>query len=218
MPEKSRGADFRLALWKLSAFRLSLKNCSMAEILNTGGSNGRVVRGFKTTDNARMKKHFPRTDMTPMVDLGFLLITFFVFTAQLSEPRSVNLNMPTDEKSEPPVELLKSNALTILLDGNNRVFYYEGKWEEAVRDNAVKETSFSYKDGLGNIVRARQQYLDKHPVDKDGRDGLMLLIKASDESVYSNVIDAMDEVLINDVKRYAIVNMTDEEKAFLAKH
>lgn len=191
----------------------------MAEILNTGGSNGRrAVCSFKITDNTRRKKHFPRTDMTPMVDLGFLLITFFVFTSQLSEPRAVNLNMPTDQESIQPVKLAKSNALTILLDGNNRVFYYEGKWEEAVKNNEVKETSFSYKDGLGKIVRARQQYLDKYPVDKDGRDGLMLLIKASDESVYANVIDAMDEALINEVKRYAIVNMTDEEKAFLSKH
>lgn len=184
----------------------------MAEILNTG-SNTRRRAGVRG-----QKKHSPRTDMTPMVDLGFLLITFFVFTATLSEPRAVNLNMPTDQQTDTPTELAESNALTILLDANDRIFYYAGKWEDAVKNNAIKETGFSYKDGLGDIVRARQQYLDKHPADKDGRDGLMLLIKASDESVYANVIDALDEVLINDVKRYAIVKMTDQEKDFLSKH
>ena len=181
----------------------------MAEIQNTG-SNTRKRAGVRG-----QKKHSPRTDMTPMVDLGFLLITFFVFTATLNEPRAMNLNMPTDKDTDNPTKLADSNALTILLDGDNRVFYYAGEWEKAVKNNAIKETSFSYKEGLGDIVRAKQQYLDKHPVDKDGRDGLMLLIKASDESVYANVIDALDEALINEVKRYAIVKMTAEEKAFL---
>ncbi|HEX2630549.1 MAG TPA: biopolymer transporter ExbD [Chitinophagaceae bacterium] len=185
----------------------------MAEILNTSGTSGRKRAGVRG-----QKKHFPRTDMTPMVDLGFLLITFFVFTATLSEPRAVNLNMPTDEETDNPTELADSNALTILLDGNDRVFYYAGKWENAVKNNTIKETSFSYKDGLGDIVRAKQQYLDKHPVDKDGRDGLMLLIKAGDESKYANVIDALDEALINEVKRYAIVKMTDQEKEYLIQH
>lgn len=185
----------------------------MAEILNEGGPGGRRRAGVK-----RRKKHIIRIDMTPMVDLGFLLITFFVFTAQLSKPSSVNLNMPSDEEPEKPTELAKSNALTILLDADNRIFYYEGKWDEAIKENAVKETNFSYKGGLGDIVRAKQQYLDKYPVDKDGRDGLMLLIKGSDESVYENFINAMDEVLINEVKRYAVMKMTDQEKDYLAKH
>lgn len=186
----------------------------MAQLQDTVEStSGPHRRGVK-----RMKKHSSRIDMTPMVDLGFLLITFFVFTAQLSEPRSVNLNMPADTKqNEPPNELAKSNALTILLAEDNRVFYYEGYWKEAVANGGVKETTFSYKEGLGNIVRAKQQYLDKYPVNNEGRDGLMLLIKASDNSIYQNVIDAMDEALINEVKRYAIVKMTEEEREYLAK-
>jgi biopolymer transport protein ExbD len=184
----------------------------MAQLQDTGES----TKGFHRRGVKRMKKHSSRIDMTPMVDLGFLLITFFVFTAQLQEPRSVNLNIPADIKNnEHPTKLAKSNALTILLTEDNRVFYYEGDWKEAVASGGVKETTFSYKDGLGNIVRAKQQYLDKHPVDKEGRDGLMLLIKASDNAIYQNVIDAMDEALINEVKRYAIIKMTEEEKTFL---
>lgn len=190
----------------------------MAEIQNSGGAaNGcGAIRSFKTT-NSRMKKHFPRTDMTPMVDLGFLLITFFVFTATLNQPASINLNMPADPKGVPPNELAESNALTILLDADNRVFFYAGKWENAIKNNAVHETSFSYKEGLGNIIRAKQQYLDKHPVDNEGRKGLMLLIKPGDESKYANVVDALDEALINGVERYAIVDITQEEISFLQK-
>lgn len=124
--------------------------------------------------------------------------------------------MPADGGE--PTPLGKSNALTILLDKDNKVFYYEGAWEEAYKNGSIKETSFSYQYGLGNIVRAKQQYLDKHPVNGEGRSGLMLLIKANDESIYSNLIDALDEALINEVKRYAIVDITAEEKEYLNRN
>jgi biopolymer transport protein ExbD len=67
--------------------------------------------------------------MTPMVDLGFLLITFFVITVQLSKPTTVNLNMTKDG---PPIDLGNSNALTVLLDEAGRIYYYHGNWKDAL--------------------------------------------------------------------------------------
>src|SRR5687767_6797858 len=124
----------------------------MAEMITAdpGGGKRRGVR--------KMKRHSLKTDMTPMVDLGFLLIAFFIFTAQLSEPRVVNLNMP--KEGGPPTTLAQSNALTILLEKDNTVFYYEGQWEDARVNGRIYKTGFSVSNGIGNIIRQKQKQLD----------------------------------------------------------
>jgi biopolymer transport protein ExbD len=158
-----------------------------------------------------MKKHSLKTDMTPMVDLGFLLIAFFIMTTELNKPVVTRLNMPHDG---PPMSLGMSNALTVLLDDNNTVYYYHGDWEEAVKNKAVIKTTLSVKDGVGKIIREKQQALDQLKAvkpDAEGRDGLMLLIKAMTKANYSTVIDVLDEVTINRVRKYALVKAEKEE-------
>lgn len=150
----------------------------------------------------------PRVDMTPMVDLGFLLVAFFVMTTRLSEPVVTRLNMP---REGPPMTLGESNALTVLLGSNNSVYYYQGEWDSS----KVVKTSFSVQDGIGRVIREHQRFLADANVSAEGRDGLMLLIKAGDQAPYSSVIDALDEALINGVKRYAIVKTGKEELEFL---
>jgi biopolymer transport protein ExbD len=173
----------------------------MTEILATGNDHRRRA-GVR-----RMKRHSVRTDMTPMVDLGFLLITFFVFTAEISKPSVVKLNMPTDG---PPSHLGLSNALTILLDGNDRIYYYHGDWKDASANNAIVETNLSVKNGIGKVIREKQLQLDINNK-KEGRNGLMLLIKAGKHASYKNVIDALDEAMINVVKKYALLKPDPEE-------
>jgi len=96
----------------------------------------------------------------------------------------------------------------------DRLFYYHGDWPEAIKANQVIETSFSYSDGLGRVIRDKQKLLDKLKRDPEGRKGLMLLIKPGDESTYENVVDVLDEIIINDVKKYAIVKPTKDEIQF----
>jgi biopolymer transport protein ExbD len=96
--------------------------------------------GRRRAGVCRVKKQNNRIDMTPMVDLGFLLITFFVMTTELSNPTTVNLNMPKDGSSMP---LGKSNALTILLDRDNKAYYYHGDWNDALAKNEIVKTSLS---------------------------------------------------------------------------
>lgn len=116
--------------------------------MNTGACN--LYRpGF-----ARQKKNSLRVDMTPMVDLGFILITFFVMTVQLSQPVALNLAMP--KEGGDPMPLGESDALTVLLDDKDRVYYYHGQWAEAAAMNKVYTTSFSVKDGLGKVIREKQ--------------------------------------------------------------
>lgn len=177
--------------------------------------NDAPARGARRRGVARMKKHSLKTDMTPMVDLGFLLITFFVMTVQLSEPVVAKLNMPKDG---PPSTLGMTNALTVILAEDNAVYYYEGSWEEARKNNAIKKTTLSLKEGIGKVIREKQLVLDQLKAGKpatDGRDGLMVLIKASKEANYSNFIDLLDECMINKVKRYALIKTEKEETDYL---
>lgn len=164
----------------------------------------------------RLKRHNMKIDMTPMVDLGFLLITFFIMTIELSKPSATKLIMPKDI-DDGGTEVQKSAALTVLLGNKNEIWYYHGDWNDAIKQNEIFQTSFSYKNGLGKIIREKQLILDNTPAVHDGRDGLTVLIKATDNSYYEGIIDVLDEVIINSIKRYALVRITEEEKFFLGK-
>src|SRR6187402_1703669 len=93
----------------------------------------------KPDNHRRMHKKSTRVDLTPMVDLGFLLITFFVFTTQLSTPRAMHLNLPLDTE-EPGDEICTSCVLTLILQADNIIDYYEGM---PGLNPVVKKTSFA---------------------------------------------------------------------------
>lgn len=150
--------------------------------------------------------------MTPMVDLGFLLIAFFVMTTEMSRPFVAKLNMPK-EGGIPPT-LGESNALTLLISAGH-LYYYLGDCEKAKANGQIKETSFSVKNGIGSIIRERQAWLDQANISNEGRDGLMFIIKLGDDADYGQVIDALDEVQINGVKKYIILKPDEEEKAII---
>ena len=179
----------------------------MAQIENA--ANMRRGRSF-----SHNKKQIIQTDMTPMVDLGFLLITFFVFTTTMSTPKATDLFMPKDNIDRPQ-PLPNSLALSLLLDDNNKVFYFNGDFKEAVSASKIFETNYSTYDGIGKIIRRKQKDVGASGKFSDGRKGLMLLIKPTSKSVYKNVIDALDEAVINDVKKYAIVEPTDDEIRYI---
>ena len=179
----------------------------MAQIENT--ANMRKGRSF-----SHNKKQIIRIDMTPMVDLGFLLITFFVFTTTMSTPKATDLFMPKDDTTHPQ-PLPNSLALSLLLDDNNKIYYYNGDFHEAASTNKVFETSYSIYEGIGKIIRQKQKEIDASGKFVDGRMGLMILIKPTSKSSYKNVIDALDEVIINDVKKYAIVEPANEEISYI---
>ena len=159
-----------------------------------------------------MVRHNLRVDMTPMVDLGFLLITFFVITTELNRPTVMDLFMPKD--SDNPMWLGESNALTVMID-NDKMYYYNGNWKDAIKSGHIIETNLSGTNDLRKVIGDKQQALDiKVPI-KEGRDGLMLLIKPGNSSSYKNVIDVLDEATISRVKKYAIIKLSEEERKWL---
>jgi biopolymer transport protein ExbD len=162
-------------------------------------------------NNSKRKMHPSlKIDMTPMVDLGFLLISFFIFTTSISEKRSMNLFMPKDG---PPEYLKEAHALTAVLAKNDKVYVYEGMLEEASVNKKIIATDYNTYKGLGELIREKQKKLSL----LKAKDQLMLLIKPLDQSSYKNLVDALDEVMINNVKKYAIVQPSKVEQDYSYK-
>src|SRR5689334_24139069 len=134
-----------------------------------------------------------------MVDLGFLLITFFIFTTTMSQPTAMKLYLPKDtDKPEEQNKVKASGALTLLLGKNDVVYYYEG--ELAPDASNFKTTSF----------REIREVIINKKKSTDPKD-FVVVIKPNAESTYKNAIDALDEMTINDVKRYALVDISPVE-------
>lgn len=157
----------------------------------------------------RMKKHRLIIDMTPMVDLGFLLISFFVITTELSKPTAMPLVVPKD--GGPSSEIGDSYAFTVLL-GTSANYFYEGDWAKAVKNRAVNKASISE---LRAAISKKQAALDNVNQFKEGRNGLMMLIKPTANASYRTVVDVLDEATITGVKKYAIIKISKEEQQWL---
>lgn len=166
----------------------------MAEMDTSGGGGHKKGPGVK-----KAKKLSTRVDLTPMVDLGFLLITFFIFTTTMSQPTAMRLFLPKDtEKPEEQNKVKASGALSIMLGKNNSIYYYEG---ELLPDGSnFKSTNF--KEVRDIIINKKKS--------TDPKD-FVVVIKPGPEATYKNTVDILDEMTINDVKRYAMVDIFDQE-------
>ncbi len=152
----------------------------MAEFIGTGNKPGKLST---------------RVDLTPMVDLGFLLITFFIFTTTMSKPTGLKIFLPKSVPDNIRQHTPASGALTLLLAANKRVFYYEGddlRKMHPVEANAI-----------------RQVILDKKK--RTAPDKFMVIIKPGKDSNFETLVNVMDEMTINDVKRYAMVDLDPSE-------
>lgn len=148
------------------------------------------------------KKMSTRIDLTPMVDLGFLLVTFFMLTTTFSKPQTMEINMPVKPKGEVKEEeqnmLKASKAFNILIGGDNKLYWYRGLPQEPIEP--LSETNYS-ADGIRKVL------LEKNNQIAD----MVVLIKPTVESNYKNVVDILDEMNICNVKRYALVDITSAD-------
>ena len=182
----------------------------MAEIDSSGG-------GKKGGGKKRSKKMSTKIDMTPMVDLGFLLITFFIFTTTMSQPTAMKLILPDDKvKPEEQNKAKESGALTIIMGDDNHIYYYEGQLKPDASnflsasyngENSIREIIMKKKVQVRSIAR------DPSDPEKD----LVIVIKPSSKCNYKNVIDILDEMSINVVKKYALVDIFDIEEQLVQK-
>jgi len=166
--------------------------------------------------------------MTPMVDLAFLLLTFFMLTTTFGKPKTMEINMPVKPENEDN-QTLVNNAVTILLSGDNKIWWYFG---ELKPETALTPTDYS-PEGLRKLLleknayavdkikQIREQASTNNLADttqkrmevevKGEKRSLMVLVKADDKAKYINVIDVLDELNICMVGKYALVDLTQKE-------
>jgi biopolymer transport protein ExbD len=150
-------------------------------------------------------KRSTRVDLMPMVDLGFLLLTFFVFTTTMSEAKVMKMVEP-DNSGPTKDPICASCALTFLADAGNTLYYYEGAPENAT----YKKTVYT-AGGIRDIIIQKK----KKVLSVRGRDELMLIIKAGKRATFKNLVDMVDEANITGVKKYYMDELTEKEKAFV---
>ena len=187
----------------------------MAEIAQDGGG------GRKKGGKVRSKKMSTRIDFTPMVDLGFLLITFFMLTTTLAKPNIMSLIMPEkkDIKKDELEPVKESKVLTLLLGGNDKVYWYEG-----ITDPKLDSTDYS-AEGLRKVILDKmdkvksqfgeEEYEDFKTKEQKKGSSLTILIKPTENAVYKNLVDALDEMAITKTRYYVILDASVPEMDFL---
>ena len=186
----------------------------------------------------KQKKMTIRVDFTPMVDMNMLLITFFMLCTSLSKPQTMEISMPSNDKSiteEDQTKVKASRAITLILGGDDRVFYYTG--EPNYEDyTSLKETTYE-ADGLRAMLMGRnadivakikalkaeklekkfsdEEYNERAMKIKDVNTAPVVMIKATDDATYENLVDALDEMQICSISKYAIVDITEGDESLL---
>ncbi len=194
----------------------------MASIEGGGDDGHKKGPGVK-----KAKKLSTRVDMTPMVDLGFLLITFFIFTATMTTPSTMNLNMPKDvDKPEDESKIKQSGALTIMIGKENQLYYYEGELDPnganfkqagfvGIRDVIINKKKSVIASYQGSPECERKKREKGESVEDCKEEDFMVVIKPTVDATYKNTVDILDEMTINDVKRFALVKIADSEKMLI---
>lgn len=206
----------------------------MADLGEGGGG------GHGKHEKKRAKRYSNRVDMTPMVDLGFLLLTFFVLTSTLKEPKTMELTVPAKKQNpdEKGTVFLDKSTINILLTKNNRVFWYMGKPDKDTPPT-LNRTTYG-PNGLRKILLEHNQRLNKeveqlvkdvedkklHPdslkpailrlrnksmTKEAGQYGLLAIIKPADDASYKNLVDVFDELNIINVANSALTKPADWE-------
>lgn len=176
-----------------------------------GGGESRAKKGKK---KGRKPKKRPHIDMTPMVDLGFLLLTFFVLTTTMSTPTTMPVVVPPkiDEEQKKNVdepEIAASKVLHLLLDENDKIYWYQGSEEEVEGASNIElhQTDFS-KNGIRKVIK---EVREKVAAKWGNPNELIVLIKVTDKAKYKNFVDILDEMNILEQKKYMLVEPAPEE-------
>lgn len=197
----------------------------MAQIVSNDGGGG----GGKHK-KVRAKKMSTHIDMTPMVDLAFLLLTFFMLTTTFSKPKTMEINMPVKEDIPPDQVTKINNAVTAILSDKHSVYWYYGEFKP--EETQLIKTDFS-PEGIRKILLEKNAVTKKRVNELEDKlakreiadttfkrlkidvqsekQSLFVLIKTDDKAKYKDVIDMLDECQIASVGKYAIVDIMQKE-------
>jgi len=160
----------------------------------------------------RSKKQNPRVDMTPMVDLNFLMLMFFMFTTTFSKPNVMDLGLPAKPKPDAPkpepTEIKLNNSISIIIGKDNKIFYHQED-QAGLNDQTLIETNFD-REGIRKVIeRAKAGASDKEK--------FTVIIKPTDDAVYKNFVDILDEMAITKNERYGVTDIKPWELAVYKK-
>jgi len=186
----------------------------MAELETSSGGGSKKKGGIK-----KGKKLSTRIDLTPMVDLGFLLITFFMYTTTLAKPKSLEIVLPKDTKDTAiQNKIPKSAAMTVLLSKQHRVYYYYGLADDDKNPPTLALTYFKDKKGIRDaIIEHKKKFRiakQNDPIKLKNFEA-MVIIKLDSTSTYKDMIDILDEIEINNIRMYALVDISPVEQTFI---
>ncbi|WP_190277207.1 ExbD/TolR family protein [Taibaiella lutea] len=162
------------------------------------------------SDKGGRSKAAPRIDLTPMVDLGFLLITFFMLTTTMSKSNVMDIQMPAKVPVKSPTTFYESSAITLLPAANHYIYYYEGIFNPNNPLKMAKDIA-----DIRNILQHKKALL-KNRTKVEERD-LQVLIKANSDATCSDIVALFDEMNISSVKYYAMVDISKEETALISQ-
>lgn len=193
----------------------------------------------------RPKKGVAHIDMTPMVDLMCLLITFFMLTTAFSKPKVMEITMPeknTDPKPESQVKIPADRTYNILLAGNDEIYWYNGVIEKDKPIPQLVKSSFDDKSAVWirkmlleknkNVFKQVAELKEKvttgelimvdstlnrkiKDIKKSDKKAPIFLIKANKKVKYKNMVDIIDEMAICNIGSYAVVDMEDQEQQLI---
>jgi biopolymer transport protein ExbD len=182
----------------------------------------------------RAKKASTHIDMTPMVDLAFLLLTFFMLTTTFSKPKTMEINMPVKDPNIPPSKI--NNAVTVLLTDKNRIYWYYGEFKPDSTKLQLSDFSpvglhkilLDYnKDVNAKVIEQHKRFTNREIADTTykrmrieimgDKTALTVLVKNDDKAKYRNIVDMIDELNICNIGKYAIVDMSQPEYELLKK-
>lgn len=164
----------------------------MAELDTSSGGGHRKTRGVR-----KSKKRSTRVDLTPMVDLGFLLITFFIFTTEMTRPGVMRLILPKDTDNNTPEP--ESAVITLMPAKNDQIYYYEGK------DPTKLQTANFHS--IRSIILNKKSRTDPKWFE--------VVLKPTKDADYKNAVDILDEMKIDAVPHYALVDITTIESSII---
>jgi biopolymer transport protein ExbD len=159
-----------------------------------GGGGGPEPRSHGKKKRKKGRRLGIRIDMTPLVDVAFLLLTFFMLTTSMTRPQTMEVNLPPDIETK--VEIAESNLLTLRVDENSKIYW-------AIGMESVKKVEFA---DLRTLLR-----------DKGQNPKLTVLVKIDRKSKYSMMVDIMDELNLTSLTRFSLLPLSDQDKNMIAK-
>ena len=172
------------------------------QVQDKGGKGGKV----------RSEQSVPHVDLTPMVDLAFLLITFFMLVTTFNKPNVMDLGLPAKPKEDmpkpPPTEIDLSNSISLIIGKDNRIFYHQLD-QAGLNEQTLQETSFD-REGITKVIeQAKAKAKDQTK--------FTVIIKPTDDAVYKNFVDILDEMAITKNEIYGITDVKSWEQAVYDK-